>query len=253
MQLKGIIFDKDGTLFDYYHIWGPVFTRHTEKILEEFNRSDDEKLKERLLSLLGITAEGVNPDGLIFKHNGALMLFRLFIFSKRERLPYRRLISLLTEGYYDSKDDIQRSFEHFGDSGRLIPLFTALKQAGYIIGIVTSDNKSSTQVCLDHYRIADYVDMVSTYDDHFKNKPHPESFRAFCARFSLSAAEVVMVGDAPVDMKYAKNSGAGYTVGVMTGSGDRNMLEKYADVVYPTVLDLLSDPKLKLTQAEPKD
>lgn len=246
MQFKGIIFDKDGTLFDYYRVWKPVFSRHADRMLEEFGRTGDTQLRSKLLSILGMTDTGINPDGLIFSHNGVTMLARLFVFSLQNHLPYRRLIQLLTQGYYDSKDDLQHSLVATDDRQRLLPLFNALKDSGYFIGVVTSDNKDSTQVCLDHYQLNEFVDMISTYDDHFKTKPHPESFRAFCSRFSLRPEEVVMVGDAPVDMKYAKNSNAGYTIGVMTGSGNRKGLEKCADVIYPSILELLDDPKLDL-------
>jgi phosphoglycolate phosphatase len=246
MQFKGIIFDKDGTLFDYYRVWEPVFSRHADRMLEEFGRTGDTGLRRKFLNILGMTDTGINPDGLIFSHNGVTMLARLFVFSLQHHLPYRRLIQLLTQGYYDSKEDLQHSLVASGERQRLLPLFKALKEAGYVIAVVTSDNKESTQVCLDHYQLNEYIDMISTYDDHFKSKPHPESFRAFCSKFSLKPEEVVMVGDAPVDMKYAKNSNAGYTIGVMTGSGNRIGLEKHADVIYETILDLLKDPKLEL-------
>ncbi|MGM0432426.1 MAG: HAD family hydrolase [Spirochaetota bacterium] len=246
MQYRGIIFDKDGTLFDYYEVWGPVFRLHVNRILTEFEREHDDRLRKRLLYLLGIGNDGINSNGLIFQHNGALMLLRLFVFSKKNRLPYRRLIHLLTEGYFDSKEQLNTSLLEMGNEATLLPLFKALKEAGYYIGVVTSDNAESTDVSLQHFGIKQYVDMISTYDDHLKSKPHPESFDAFCEAFSLKPSEVVVVGDAPVDMKYARKGGAGYIIGVMSGSGDRRRLTRIADVLYPTVLSLFDDPKLAL-------
>lgn len=246
MQYRGIIFDKDGTLFDYYDVWGPVLRLHVDRILNEFAREHDDRLRKRLLSLLGIGKDGINSDGLIFQHNGALMLLRLFVFSKKNRLSYRRLIHLLTEGYFDSKEQLNSSLIEMGSESTLLPLFKALKRAGYYIGVVTSDNAESTEVCLQHFNIKQYVDMISTYDDQLKSKPHPESFNLFCKTYSLDPSEVVVVGDAPVDMKYARRGGAGYVIGVMSGSGDRRRLTSLADVLYPTVLSLLDDPKLAL-------
>ncbi|MDA3833179.1 MAG: HAD family hydrolase, partial [Spirochaetales bacterium] len=245
MHFRGIIFDKDGTLFDYYSVWGPVFRRHVDRILAEFDRSHDEELRTGLLRLLGISEKGINSDGLIFRHNGASMLMRLFIFSRYNRISYRRLVRLLTQGYYDSKEHLTESLQNSGYSNSLLPLFTALKNSGYTVGVATSDNAESTRVCLDYFGITEYVDMISTFDDHFKKKPNPQSFHAFCQKFCLKPDEVVMVGDAPVDMKYGRRGGAGYVIGVMTGSGDHKRLSKSADVLYPTVFELLKDPKLQ--------
>ncbi len=244
MSYKAVIFDKDGTLFDYYTVWAPVFRENIEFLLESQGRTQDKRLKHAILELLGIGTDGINPDGLIFKHNGPYMLFNLFIFSKRNRLSYRLLVKGLKDGFYESKNLIKESLIKETDEQSLIPLFSKLKEAGYIIGIVTSDNLESTQICLEHFNISNHIDMISTYDDHFKKKPHPQSFEAFCKRFSLSPEEVIMVGDAPVDMTYAKRGRAGYKIGVLTGSRDVKRLSKTADVIYDDIQDLINDRKI---------
>lgn len=244
MRYKGIIFDKDGTLFDYYAVWGPVFRKNIDYILKDFGRSDDHRLRKNMLYMLGIGDDGINPDGLIFKHNGALMLVHLFLFSKRNHIPYKQLIEGFKNGYYDSQQLIKESLEKASAETTLIPLFTKLKQYGYMIGIATSDNSESTSICLSHFGIEPFVDMVTTYDDHYKKKPNPESLLAFCRRFSLQPSELVVVGDASVDMKYARRGKAGYRIGVLTGSRDIKRLSRLADIIYPSIIDLINDPTL---------
>ncbi len=244
MAYDGIIFDKDGTLFDYYTVWAPVFRENISFVLKQFGREDDISLKKELLQLLGIGEYAINPKGLVFKHNGPLMLFNLFLFSKRNHLPYKRLIDGFKHGYYDSQELIKDSLKKYTSSTHLVPLFQKLKDHHYAIGIATSDNAESTATCLDHLNIAPYVDMVSTYDDHFKKKPNPESFIAFCKRFSIHPKSVVVVGDALVDMKYAKRGHAGYIIGVLTGSNDIKHLSKLAQVVYPSIDDIIDDSVL---------
>ncbi len=244
MSYKAVIFDKDGTLFDYYTVWAPVFRENIDFLLNTLGRSQDKKLRHSILRLLGIDSDGVNPEGLIFKHNGPFMLFNLFLFSKRNRISYPLLVKGLKEGFYESKNLIRDSLIKETDEESLFPLFSKLKDAGYIIGIVTSDNLESTQICLDHFKISGLIDMISTYDDHFKKKPHPQSFSAFCDKFSLKPEEVIMVGDAPVDMTYAKRGGAGYKIGVLTGSGDVKRLSKIADVIYADIHGMNNDQKI---------
>ncbi len=244
MAYTGIIFDKDGTLFDYYTVWAPVFRKTISGILQEFGRSDDAGLERELLEMLGIGSEAINPKGLIFAHNGTLMLMKLFVFSKRNRLPYKKLVKAFMNGYYDSQELIKASLLSNSDGTLLLPLFRKLKAHGYTIGIVTSDNAESTSICLEHFQIEPFIDMICTYDDHYKKKPNPQSFQAFCQRFSLQPEEVAVVGDAPVDMRYARRGKAGYIIGVMTGSKDIDNLSRLADIVYPTVHDLIDDQRI---------
>lgn len=240
MPYKGIIFDKDGTLFDYYDVWAPVFRSSITSILSQLGRSDDRELASSMLRMLGIGDEGINPKGLVFKHNGSYMLMRLFLFSRKHRLHYKKLIKCFMEGYYDSQDLLKDSLESVSSS-QLAPLFSDLKAAGYKIGIATSDNRESTDICMQHFQIEQYIDMIATYDDHYKKKPHPDSMRAFCRKFGFSPEEVIVVGDAPVDMKYARRGKAGYIIGVLSGSGDVKSLTRLADTVYEDILSLSRD------------
>lgn len=244
MEYKGIIFDKDGTLFDYYTVWAPVMREAITSILSKIGKEGDKELEVELLEILGIGVQEMNPKGLIFMHNKVMMLVRLFLFSKAKNIPYKLLYNALKTSYYGSEDLIKASLVSNTDETLLLPLFKELKERGYIIGIVTSDNKKSTAVCLDHFHILPYIDMVSTYDDHYRRKPHPQSFKAFCNTFSLSPSEVIVVGDATVDMVYASRGKAGYKVGVLTGSNDIENLSKVADIVYPTIQSLFEDKKI---------
>ena len=242
MRLQGIIFDKDGTLFDYYTVWSPVLKDSMDLVLVKLNRKGDQKLKQRILRLMGIGDNNIYPDGLIFKSNNLSMLISIFLFSIRNRITYRKLIRGFKEGYYDSRDLLKDSLAKIPPEDDVRHVFERLKLAGYHIGIVTSDNSESTKVCLDELRISDYVDFLSTYDDDLAKKPSPGSFKAFCSQFGLRPHEVAVVGDAPVDMRFAKRSKAGYAVAVLTGSNNVHHLSRSADVIYPNLHSILDDP-----------
>ncbi len=70
------------------------------------------------------------------------------------------------------------------------------------------------------------------------------SFVAFFEIFSLFPLEVVVVGDASMDLAYAKRGKAGYRIGVLTGSKDVKKLSRLAHIIYPSVHELMDDPKL---------
>jgi phosphoglycolate phosphatase len=44
-----------------------------------------------------------------------------------------------------------------------------------------------------------------------------------------------MVGDTLADLLMGQRAGAGLKVGVLTGAGDRTLLDRHADVVLPSI------------------
>ena len=247
MGIKGIIFDKDGTLFDYGKVWGPVVRDAIYSGLQSINIPDDKK-KEcayAFMRVLGVDAEGnTYPDGIIFRHDRLIaaffrvlavtlhyhinpvkvgMLFRIFL-SKDEKGIAKRISTMEFPGVAD--------------------VFQEADRRGYRMGIVTNDSTVSTKLFLDRMGISQYIVFLRTKDSHVKAKPNPEALREFCQENGLESSEVAIIGDTLVDMEFAHQGKAGYRIAVLTGSGDLERLRKNADAVYPTLHDVLKDPVL---------
>ena len=244
MIFKGIIFDKDGTLFDYFSIWGPVITEFTDTILFDMERGDTQKIRTQFLNMIGVGADGMDAKGILFMSNKFLMLSRIFFFCLRYKLSFKKIVSRIKTGYFDSHYLIKDALIKSTPGNSLHNLFERFKKNGYKIGIVTSDTAQSTTVCLEHLGIEEYVDFISTFDDPLAKKPNPEALHAFCTKFSLKPEEVVVVGDAPVDMKFAKRGKAGYSIAVRTGSNDEKRLSRTADIIYRNLECLADDSRL---------
>lgn len=247
MGIKGIIFDKDGTLFDYGKVWGPVVRDAIYSGLQSINIPDDKK-KEcayAFMRVLGVDADGnTYPDGIIFRHDRLIaaffrvlavtlhyhinpvkvgMLFRIFL-SKDEKGIAKRISTMEFPGVAD--------------------VFQEADRRGYRMGIVTNDSTVSTKLFLDRMGISQYIVFLRTKDSHVKAKPNPEALREFCQENGLESSEVAIIGDTLVDMEFAHQGKAGYRIAVLTGSGDIERLTKNADAVYPTLHDVLKDPVL---------
>ena len=247
MGIKGIIFDKDGTLFDYGKVWGPVVRDAIYSGLQSISIPDDKK-KEcayAFMRVLGVDAEGnTYPDGIIFRHDRLIaaffrvlavtlhyhinpvkvgMLFRIFL-SKDEKGIAKRISTMEFPGVAE--------------------VFQEADRRGYRMGIVTNDSTVSTKLFLDRMGISQYIVFLRTKDSHVKAKPNPEALREFCQENGLESSEVAIIGDTLVDMEFAHQGKAGYRIAVLTGSGDLERLRKNADAVYPTLHDILKDPVL---------
>jgi phosphoglycolate phosphatase len=63
---------------------------------------------------------------------------------------------------------------------------------------------------------------------------------AFAAALGLAPANLAMVGDATHDLDMAKAAGFGLKVAVLSGTGTAKDLTPHADVVLPSVRELVA-------------
>ena len=245
--IKGIILDKDGTLFDYGKVWGPVLSSAISRGLAKAKMP--EKRKNECISdfcrIVGVDGDGnTYPDGIIFRHDKLLSAtLRVLSLTFHYRMnPWRVWKSV--KGILNHEDfGLSERLEHM-TFPYVKEVIKAMHDRGYIIGIVTTDTDISTELFLKKMEITEYISFRRTKDSPTHKKPNPEAIREFCSEFNLESNEVAVVGDTIVDMEFAKEGKAGYAVAVLTGSGDIEGLGEKADAVYPELKDILSDPVL---------
>ncbi len=245
-NLKGIVFDKDGTLFDYAQVWAEVLSEAITTAFAEMgkNKGKHKRAQQAMLRLMGIDDEGNTlSDGLVFTHKRRVIIKRYLMYCIRYRIPVIKTFRVYHQNIKNSEMLVAERLKSL-DFSMQQQLFAKLKERGYRIGIITSDTETSTQVFLSTMGLEHMVDFLSTRDSKYHKKPHPQAFEAFCSRFSLSPSEVAMVGDTETDMKMARKAKAGYTIAVLSGSNDKKLLRRFADVVYNDVSYLSDDTRL---------
>ena len=242
--IKAILFDKDGTLFGYGRVWGPIMSDYIDRGLEGtgLDEAGRREYKDRLMRAAGFDSEGgTYPDGIIFSHKGFLRSFwRIFRLTVSYGLnPF--YVGRLSYRFLRKNGDIVASAineEHFPDA---YPVIRKAYERGYIIGVVTNDTEASASVFMEKMRIRQYISFLRTKDGRTRRKPHPGALREFCREFGLRSEEVAVIGDSLSDMLFARNGKAGYAVAVMTGFGSREELSRYADAIYDDISGLAGD------------
>ena len=105
----------------------------------------------------------------------------------------------------------------------VLETLAALKDKGCTLSVASSRGASSLADFLRDMGIAPYVSYVLGAEDVVLAKPHPEPVLKTMAALGFDAAETLVVGDMPVDVKMGLGAGA-FTCGVTYGNSNREAL-----------------------------
>lgn len=244
-RIKGIIFDKDGTLFSYAVVWGPVVKDVADFLLKTVNTKKPKRVvRQELYELIGCDDSGnTYPRGVVFNHQKLLSaFFRVLRFTLRNKIGIKRY-AFVQKILKEPALRIEKKLRQM-DFTEVKELCDKLVANGIVIGLATNDTTASTRTCLECMQIEEDVDFLRTKESNCFNKPSPQAIRQFCTMYGLEPSEVAVVGDTLLDVQFARKGKAGYVISVLTGGGDREELSKVSDVVYNSVADLINDPVL---------
>ncbi|MBB3443117.1 HAD family hydrolase [Rhizobium sp. BK379] len=231
-KIRGILFDKDGTLLDYDESWLPV-NRELARIAAE----DDAVLADHLLAECGMdpVTGHIIPDSLLAAGNTRQIAEGLVAAGSKVDM-----IELTIK-----LDNLFANAAEFSvPVTDLAAFFGRLHGRGFKLGIASSDNERSIRQTAQRFGISKFVDYIAGYDSGFGSKPEPGMVLGFCAATGLQPEEVAMVGDNNHDLHMGRNAKTGLTIAVLTGTGSRESLSASADHVFDDITHieaLLSD------------
>lgn len=219
MPLQAILFDKDGTLIDFNATYGPAIGR----IVSDLCDGDDVQAEKLARGL------GCDPDSDKFRsdsvfvsgstHDIARVCAQITGLTMGPELNAR--IDMLSRRY------ALASVTAFAGVDTLL---RALRRRGLALGIATNDAERNTHEQLRAVGLGDLFDHVIGYDSGYGHKPQPGQIRGFARLTGADMGNIAMIGDAPHDLVAARAAGA-IAVGVKTGPGSGNELDRLADIV----------------------
>ena len=110
---------------------------------------------------------------------------------------------------------------------------------GCLLSVASSRKSNSLHGFLDSMGLSQYITYVLGADDVTHAKPHPEPVLKTLRELGVPAAEALVVGDMPVDIRMGLGAGA-WTCGVTYGNSSRRELtEAGAHHVIDRFSDLL--------------
>lgn len=231
MAIRGILFDKDGTLLDFHATWVPAYRRAAATISREADRPE---LADRLLAIGGFDHDSGRCDpGSALGSGTNADIARLWAGA----CDHPDAAALETRLGSIFATEVPASAVAVGD---IASLFARLAARGLRLGVATMDSEALARHTVSSLDIDAHLDFVCGYDSGFGTKPEPGMVEAFCARLSMRPAEVLVVGDTLRDLHMGRAAGAGLVVGVLSGAGNRELLAPHCDHVLESVLALES-------------
>lgn len=196
MQIKGILFDFDGTIANTIDLIIATFEHTCQEVLG-FTPE-----REKIVATFGLPL----PEAMIA------------LSGKPE------LVETMRDAYREYNN------AHHDDMIRSIPgvkeTLEQLKAQGIKLAVVTSKKPPMLRRGLDCLQLTQYFDATIALGDTKESKPHPEPMLAACAKLGLQPEECLCVGDSPFDLQSGRSAGAQTVAVRYTAFGWEKLLEE---------------------------
>ncbi len=214
-MIDAVIFDKDGTLFDFRSSWGVW----VENLIAELASTPDHAT--RLGQVLGydVALRQFAPDSPVVAMTTPEIADIL-----TPHVPGLTLAALMRR-----MDDLAQQAP-MRPAVDLPAVLGGLQARGLVLGVATNDTQASAVAHLTAAAVEGLFAFVAGCDSGWGGKPAPGQLLAFAAQTGIAARRCAMVGDSLHDLHAARAAGM-YAVAVLTGVACAATLAPHADVV----------------------
>jgi len=235
LAIRGILFDKDGTIVDYWRTWLPV-----NRAAALHAAGGDAGLAAELLRLGGQDPETdrITPGAPLAA--GDLMDIARAFAAHPDVAAASELVAGLERVF------VAGAAAHAALIDGAHATIEELHRRGFRLGIATNDCAAGIEASLAQHDILGCFDFAAGCDSGYGAKPEPGMALAFCEAVSLAPTEVAVVGDAVLDLAMGRAAGVGLTVGVLSGTSGHEDLAALADVMLGSIADLPARPELRV-------
>jgi phosphoglycolate phosphatase len=226
MDIKAIIFDKDGTIADF----GVTFNRATKLVLDEICQGDPELMEQTASALdYDLSSNMIGKNSVIIAGSGVDIAEALSSVLEIEDV----------ETYGASIDEIYG--EICLNMVEALPGATKalerLNEADIPLGVATNDSEENAINQLESMEVDHLFDHIFGADSGYGPKPGTGMIDTFVEQLGLRPEQVLMVGDSIHDMEAGRAAGV-KTCAVETGPATREELLPHADIVLSSISEL---------------
>ncbi|MCI4665750.1 MAG: HAD family hydrolase [Neomegalonema sp.] len=223
--IRAILFDKDGTLFDFEKTWGPFGVRVVEQLA-----AGEPELTRALAGAIGVDLAKATyaKDSPVIAGSPVDVVAALLPHLPRWR-PEQLVEWLDREAQSVGTDGLHPASADLG------ALLSRLAEGGFALGVATNDSLAAAEQNLADADVRQHFDAVFGYDSVANAKPASDMILAFAAALHIPPSAIAMIGDSLHDLHAARAAGCGVAIGVLTGLATEATLAPVADAVLPSI------------------
>ena len=223
MNIRGVILDKDGTLFDFQSSWGIW----TAQVLARIAGSDEALLQQLAQALdYDTQTRRVQPGSVIVA--ATPMEIAAVVQDYIPALSQTQICDWLNEEAKTAPQVLVTDLHQ---------LTAELRRINLGLCVMTNDAEAPARAHLASVQALDLFDFVIGSDSGFGAKPQAAPLLALADKMEIPAAACVMVGDSTHDLRAGRAAGM-RAVAVLTGLAEADELAPLADAVLPDVSHL---------------
>jgi phosphoglycolate phosphatase len=231
MRASGILFDKDGTLFDFEATYAPA----TAGVVRALASSEAQAAQLAEAVGFDLAAGRFQRNSIVIAGTAADMART---WGPMIGVPGDEALATRVDRLYEHH--ARRSMALFAQAGEILERLVA---AGFKVGLATNDAEANGRSHLQAAEIEQHFTFVAGYDSGHGAKPLPGMVLAFARELGVGPQSIVMVGDSIHDLRAARAGGA-VAVGISTGIATAEDLAPHADHVVGSLQELLELPMI---------
>lgn len=220
LAVEAVLFDKDGTLFDFGATWNAWAFR----VIGVLSKGDPERARDLAeAARYDLATARFLPDSPVIAGT-----------NRQTAECFARAMP----GHH--VDDLERFLvaeaarAPLAEAVPLVPFLAGLAARDLSLGVMTNDSESVARAHLGAVGVLGMFDFVAGADSGFGAKPAPGPLLAFCQATGHPAGRVAMVGDSAHDLQAGRAAGM-WCVGVLTGPATEADLAPFADAILPDI------------------
>jgi len=241
-DIKLVVFDKDGTLFDLHKYWSFVIKQRAVYFSDKYKSAYVLNLLDELTKVMGLVDENyISKKGPIGIH-------------PRSHIVNIVLKKLNSYGFEIEHKDVEEGFvivdeivdQNLNNLVEKLPgvdyLLSLLKNLGCYIALATTDVSQRTYKTLNYAGIEKSFDCLISSDQVKKSKPNSEMIKKIISNFTdINNSQILLIGDSIADVNLAKNAGIHF-IGVKTGTNADDFLIA-SDILVENLSDIVVESK----------
>lgn len=219
-KVDGLLFDKDGTLFDFHATWSVW----ASSVIHDLAAGDADKIARLAVALdYDLEKQEFAPTSVVIAEPNQKIAECIVQVLGNATVPEIEHFLMM------AASDVPQT-----EALPLAPFLTDLAGRGLALGVMTNDSEYAARAHLKSVGVEDHFNFIAGFDSGYGAKPDPGPLLAFAHATGLAPDRVAMVGDSTHDLIAGRAAGM-HTVGVLTGLAETAELAPYADIVFPDI------------------